>query len=210
MKKFLFSALFFLLSLGVAQAQAVSINTDSSNPDPSAILDVKSTDKGMLVPRMTTAQRTAIATPATGLLVFDTDAGGFWFYNGTAWVNLSGGTPGLIADTDGDTKVQTEKNADEDIIRFDLSGTEKMVLQQNTNGAARLELPDAGHSTIVGHEAGVNNVPVAGISGENNTFFGYRSGNGNTTGYSNAATGVHSRRSPRLREIAFISVPRPA
>ncbi len=117
MKKRLFSALFLLLALGFAQAQAVSINTDSSNPDPSAILDVKSTDKGVLVPRMTSAQRTAIAAPATGLLVFDTNTGGFWFYNGAAWTNLSGGgaSTTFIADTNGNTRVQTEASPNEDI-----------------------------------------------------------------------------------------------
>ena len=50
-----------------------SVNTDGAAPDASAILDVQATDKGMLAPRMTTAQRTAIASPATGLLVYDTD-----------------------------------------------------------------------------------------------------------------------------------------
>jgi len=56
-----------------------SVNADGSAPDPSAQLDVKSTGKGMLVPRMTTAQRTAITSPATSLLVFDTTTGGFGF-----------------------------------------------------------------------------------------------------------------------------------
>ncbi|MBK9338894.1 MAG: hypothetical protein IPM98_21110 [Lewinellaceae bacterium] len=92
---FCFLALF--IYSGGLLAQAVSINTDTSNPDPSAILDVKSTDKGMLVPRMSTGQRTAIATPATGLLVFDTTTGGFWFYNGTAWISLSGGSGSYAA-----------------------------------------------------------------------------------------------------------------
>ena len=63
----------------------VSINNDGTDPDGSAMLDVQSTDKGMLVPRMTTAQRTAISIPATGLMVFDTDTGSFWFYNGSTW-----------------------------------------------------------------------------------------------------------------------------
>ncbi|MCP3907476.1 MAG: hypothetical protein GY712_05600, partial [Oceanicoccus sp.] len=69
-----------LLSLGLS-AQ-VGVNTDGSSPDGSAMLDVKSTDKGMLVPRMTSAQRTAISGAATGLLVFDTDNSSFWFYDG--------------------------------------------------------------------------------------------------------------------------------
>ncbi|MBU0765523.1 MAG: tail fiber domain-containing protein, partial [Bacteroidetes bacterium] len=57
----------------------------------SAMLDVKSTTKGMLVPRLTTAQRTAVGSPANGLLVFDTDEGDFYFYNGSSWVNLTSG-----------------------------------------------------------------------------------------------------------------------
>ena len=65
-------------------AQSVAINADGASADASAILDVKSTTKGMLIPRMTTAQRMAMANAATGLLVFDTDANAFLFYNGTA------------------------------------------------------------------------------------------------------------------------------
>ncbi len=66
-------------------AQGVAISNDNSNPDASAMLDVKSTDKGMLVPRMTTAQRTAISNPANGLLVFDSTTGSFWFYSSSTW-----------------------------------------------------------------------------------------------------------------------------
>ena len=73
-----------LFTLGLS-AQ-VSVSSTGTNPDASAMLDVQSTDKGMLVPRMTTAQRTAISNPATGLLVFDTDTGSFMFYSGTAWL----------------------------------------------------------------------------------------------------------------------------
>jgi hypothetical protein len=75
-------------------AQGVAISNDNSNPDASAMLDVKSTDKGMLVPRMTTAQRTAISNPANGLLVFDSTTGSFWFFNSGNWTELTGGTPG--------------------------------------------------------------------------------------------------------------------
>jgi len=54
-------------------------------PDDSAMLDVSSTEKGMLTPRMTSAQRVAIANPADGLLVFDTDESTFYFYDGSSW-----------------------------------------------------------------------------------------------------------------------------
>jgi len=60
--------------------QNVGINKDGSTPDASAILDVKSTDKGFLTPRMTSAQRTALAGPAKGLLVFDNTTSTFWFF----------------------------------------------------------------------------------------------------------------------------------
>ena len=63
------------------------------------MLDVKSTNKGMLVPRVTTAQRDAIATPAHGLLVFDTEVNSFFFHDGNLWINLSappqGGESGI-------------------------------------------------------------------------------------------------------------------
>lgn len=69
----------------------VGINT--TTPDPSSMLDITATDKGMLIPRMTEAQRTAIASPAKGLLVYQTDnTDGFWYYDGTVWANLNGGS----------------------------------------------------------------------------------------------------------------------
>ncbi len=102
----------------------VAINTDGSAVNTSAMLDVVSTDKGMLVPRMTTAQRTVIAAPATGLLVFDTNTNGFWFHNGTSWSNLSRAS---LSDTDGDTYIDTEKNPDNDSIVFYTMGMKRMV-----------------------------------------------------------------------------------
>jgi len=77
----------FLVSVSTF-AQSVAINTDGSTANSSAALDIKSTDKGMLIPRMTSAQRTAISNPAVGLLVFDTDSGSFWFYGGSSWTQL--------------------------------------------------------------------------------------------------------------------------
>ncbi len=83
----LLSLLLTFLSLSL-YAQ-VGINTDGSSPDASAMLDIKSTSSGLLIPRMTVADRDAIASPATGLMVFITDDNSFYYYNGTEWVNLS-------------------------------------------------------------------------------------------------------------------------
>ena len=68
---------------------AIGIGTIS--PNSSAILDVQSTTQGLLLPTMTLAQKTAILTPATGLLVYQTDGtAGFYYFNGTAWTAIGG------------------------------------------------------------------------------------------------------------------------
>ncbi|MES2629594.1 MAG: hypothetical protein V4616_11550 [Bacteroidota bacterium] len=76
------------LTLGLTsglRAQSVGINTDGTTPDASALLDVKSTSQGVLVPRMTKAQRDAIASPANALVIFQTDnTAGFYYNAGTA------------------------------------------------------------------------------------------------------------------------------
>lgn len=86
----LLALVMLLLCAGIAAAQNVGIGTNT--PNASALLDISSTTKGVLVPRMTTAQRTAVVSPVKGLLVFDTDTNGFWFYDGTAWNDLLSST----------------------------------------------------------------------------------------------------------------------
>ena len=75
-----------------AQAQNnVGIGTNAANPAPSAVLDLSSTTQGLLAPRMSAAQRGGIASPATGLLVYQTDGTtGFYVYSGTAWTAVGG------------------------------------------------------------------------------------------------------------------------
>ncbi|MEO1436013.1 MAG: hypothetical protein AAFV80_10790, partial [Bacteroidota bacterium] len=91
MKTFLLSLFLSFYAVGVF-AQGVGINT--TTPDPSAVLDVQSTDKGVLVPRMTTAQRTGISggNPAAGLMVFDNQTNSFWFYTGSVWQEFGADT----------------------------------------------------------------------------------------------------------------------
>ncbi len=80
--------LVFAISL-YPQSGGVSISESNSDPDASAQLDVKSTDKGVLIPRMTEEQRNAINLPATGLLIYQTDQiAGFYFYDGSSWSTL--------------------------------------------------------------------------------------------------------------------------
>ena len=93
MKNSLFLIAILLLS-GSALFAQLGINTDRSAPDHSAILDVKSTNKGLLPPRMTAEQRDAIAAPARGLMVWCSNCGSLGemqVYNGEAWKNTIGG-----------------------------------------------------------------------------------------------------------------------
>jgi len=70
--------------------QNIAITDDEKYiANPSAMLDVQSISKGLLVPRLTATQRKSIESPATGLLVFDTDLSQFYYFNGTSWENLS-------------------------------------------------------------------------------------------------------------------------
>lgn len=86
MRPFVFILLLTVLMQSVARAQGLAINTDGSNSDASALLDVKSTAKGMLVPRMTTAQMNAIVTPANGLLIYNSTTLTYWvFHTATGW-----------------------------------------------------------------------------------------------------------------------------
>ena len=87
--------LFITLFIAIMSYSQVGINTDGSDPDESAILDVKSTTLGLLIPRMTEIEKNAINLPATGLLVFQTnEITGFYFNKGTPvspdWEILSG------------------------------------------------------------------------------------------------------------------------
>jgi len=87
--KILVLATLFFASATNAQ---VGVGVPAGDIHPSAEMEVKSTTKGFLAPRMTKAERDAIVTPAAGLLIYQTDAdannpAGFYFYDGTAWKN---------------------------------------------------------------------------------------------------------------------------
>jgi hypothetical protein len=85
--KFCLTAFFLTAVLAAVHAQNIAINNDGSSADTSAILDLKSTSRGFLAPRMTKTQRNAIFQPATGLLMYQTgpDSTGLHVYDGAQW-----------------------------------------------------------------------------------------------------------------------------
>lgn len=80
-----FLTLIAIVLFSTASLAQIGINSDNSSPNPSAMLDIKSTDKGLLIPRLTTDQRNAIASPSIGLMVFDTDFQEIFINNTDGW-----------------------------------------------------------------------------------------------------------------------------
>jgi hypothetical protein len=83
--------IFTLLVAVVLNASTYAqVGIGTTEPNTSAALDITSTTKGLLIPRMLAGDRTAIDTPATGLMVYQTDGTvGFYYYNGSSWAEVA-------------------------------------------------------------------------------------------------------------------------
>jgi len=192
----------FLLLLAVlplyASAQTIGINANGATPNSSAMLDIDVSaiagqKKGLLIPRMTAVQMNAIATPATGLLVFNTTANTFFFFNGLAWVPIASGSGWGLAGNGGTNPttnfIGTTDNA-------------ALIFRTNNQTAGRLDHinsnaffgPLSGASfttgifnTLIGTQAGGNT-----STGEGNTFVGGGAGFLNNSGTLNTAVGFQA------------------
>ena len=120
------------------------------------------------------------ATDGTNGQVLQTDGSG-----NVSWAAVSGGggASDAIEDADGDTKIQVEEISDDDIIRFDISGTQYFVMSQGT-----LSFDNVGRSIFIGTGAGTND----DLTDNENVFLGWYSGLSNTTGNSNTFIGAKS------------------
>ena len=138
-------------------AQNIAINTTGNPANASSMLDVTSLTSGILIPRMTAAQKNNIAvacacTPATGLLVYQTDgAAGFWYYDGSAWQPFGGGGSGWLLTGNGSTTPGTNY--------LGTSDGQDLVLK--TNNQEWLRIRTATGNTTLGSEVyvGTNTVP---------------------------------------------------
>jgi hypothetical protein len=99
-------------------AQSVGINNNT--PDASAVLDIKSNTKGILIPRTSSSSRIGIINPAKGLMVYDTTTSSFWFYNASAWKEITTGKDewSLTGNTGTDTAVNFIGTSDNKPLRL--------------------------------------------------------------------------------------------
>ena len=178
--KQIYSFLILTVCAFTLQAQNIAINSDGSAPDNSSMLEIKSTNKGFLVPRMTAAQKLAIASPATGLMIYQTDGlSGFYYYTGTIWTLLSTSSSGWSTTGNAGTVAGTNFIGTTDPIAF--------MGKVNNKKAFWLYDNIATANTYFGIESG-NSV----TSGVYNTFMGWQSGYANNTGGNNSAFGVYA------------------
>jgi len=106
--KTILKSIIFIAFIAVNLTAFAQVGINTNTPEASAALDVTSTEGGILIPRLTETQRDAIASPATGLMIFQTDeTTGFYFYDGAAWAQLEGpaGADGLTTSVNGVSQV---------------------------------------------------------------------------------------------------------
>lgn len=161
-------------------SQNVGIGTNT--PNVSALLDVTATNKGVLVPRVTNVQMLAIASPANGLLVYNTDSACFAYRNATAWVFVKGNVAGS-------SNWNTLGNAGTDAATDFIGTTDNTVLNFRVNNVNAGSIDPIKLNTFLGREAG--NKTQTGVR---NVGMGYLSFSENTTGEKNTAIGVQSLR----------------
>jgi len=197
-----------LLTMGIAANAQVGIGT--TTPNASSALDITSTTSGLLIPRMTTSQRVAIATPAKGLQVFDTTTNSLWLHNGTIWFEYSksdlrvvgtnnhltqdagignngtnAGTGGFNIGIGAGTFAGANTTGQQIAIGYS-------ALNKNTDGAQNTAV---GTQALANNTLGSNNVAMgwsalgANTTGGANMAIGYNALGANTTGISNIAMG---------------------
>lgn len=156
------------------------IGVNNLTPDPSALWDMVSTDKGILIPRMTTIERNSIASPATGLMVYDNDLNKFYYFNGIIWTAVGSNIGWSLT---GDAGTSTATNF------IGTTDAQSLLIKVNNVKSGFIDDADGGflgRNTFFGKSAGLNNT----ITGYDNTYIGAKAGFANTTGTLNTAVGA--------------------
>ena len=173
-----------LISGATFAQKSDNVGIGTIKPDPSALLDLNSTSKGLLLPRMTQAQRNAIVKPATGLIIFQTDQNaGIYTYNGSVWESNSktGATESTATSGAWNLQGNTIDGTDyigsigDESIRFKINGQNAGMIGKSTS-----------MNTFLGYTAGRFS------PGSENTAIGHWSMLSATSGTSNIAIGSGS------------------
>ncbi|MBN2213878.1 MAG: hypothetical protein JW723_06515 [Bacteroidales bacterium] len=174
----LFMGLIISMNFVLSHSQNVGINDDNSTPDPSAMLDVKSSDKGILIPRITlTSLNSAspVSNPATGLLVYATSessvAEGFYYWSGTKWVKIGeggGSSEPQDLSLSGNTLTLTDDPTSIDLSKY-LDNTDNQNLSLSGNrlsitGGNYVDIPTGGTDADADPENELQSLTKSGIN----------------------------------------------
>ena len=173
---------FFVLYHTALRAQSLAINTTGATAHASSVLDVSSSSKGMLIPRVAltgTSDVATIVSPANSLLIYNTATvsnvtPGFYYWNSTAWTKVVTGTAWSLTGNSG-TAAATNFIGTTDNV--------PLVFRVNNQKAG---LIDVSSNLFLGYQAGILN------TGTENTGLGYQALNSLNNGSSNTATGVYA------------------
>ena len=167
--KRIFTSVLLIIAFHSVRGQSVGINTTS--PDTSAILDVHSTSKGLLMPRLSTSQMNAIYNPASGLAIYNTDSASICIYSGSAWLKM------LLSNS-----TSTSTNA------VNYVGTSYLGINSGYGSTGTKEGTGSSlYNIAIGHYALSKNT-----SGEQNLALGFSAMRSNTTGNYNSASGIYA------------------
>ena len=185
MKKLIFIFLILYCHFLLAQNQ-VGINQASIAN--SAVLDMKSDSLGFLLPRLSSTNKTAVASPAQGLLIYEATSNKIWYYNGGAWIKIISNAAGLdgIGDNDSDTRIFLDFTNDNDQIHFFVNGSNYFKMNRQ-----RFDFINNGNSVIIGNNAGINDDLVE----NENVYLGYRVGQNGVDAKRNVGVGNEALRS---------------
>jgi hypothetical protein len=112
-----FRFVIFIALLCVSSHLKAQTGIGTSTPHASAKLEVSSTDKGFLPPRMTSAQRVAISSPAAGLMVYQSDGTpGLYYYTGSSWIYIINSSTNVLPVANGGTGVSTSTGSDNVVL----------------------------------------------------------------------------------------------
>jgi hypothetical protein len=161
-----------ILSSAISTQAQVAISSDGDSPDASAMLDVISTEAGMLIPRMNLIQRDAISSPAEGLMIYQTDnTPGFYYYNGSTWVNMAVAT-GAVGSVSGTAPVSSSGGTDPVISMAEADGSTNGYLSSTDYSAFDSKVSSVGVTAPV-QNTGTSADPVIAMPAATTSTDGY-------------------------------------
>jgi hypothetical protein len=188
MKKNLLIVGLFLTSQLFAQT-----GIGTTTPHASAKLDVTSTDKGFLPPRMTSSQRTSIPSPAAGLMVYQTDGtAGLYYYNGSAWIYIINSTTNVLSVVNGGTGTTTSTGTGSVVLNTNATLANPTLTTPTLGVASGTSLSlTAGGVGIAGQifAGGIQNTPIGNTTPSSGAFTSL-SATGNLTGGNSSTSNI--------------------